>query len=148
MPALNFPPIEARFSKGTNGEPRIFDIVRKKFVDLTPEEWVRQHLIHFLVYHRQYPVALIGVEKQLKLNNTLKRTDVVVYNTALKPLLLVECKAPAVALDQAVVDQALRYNIPLQVPYVLLSNGLQHVCVTIQGQQVSFMETIPAYPEL
>lgn len=147
MPALNFPPIDARFS-GSEARPQIFDIVRKKFVDLTPEEWVRQHLVHFLVYHRGYPLSLTGVEKQLKLNNTLKRTDVVIYNNSLTPLLLAECKADTVQLTQQTVDQALRYNIPLQVPYVLLTNGLRHVCFRINGGEAEFLRGIPGYEEL
>lgn len=147
LPALNFPPIGARFS-GSAANPQIFDIVRKKFVDLTPEEWVRQHLVHFLAEHRGYPRSLMGVEKQLKLNNTLKRTDLVIYNNALAPLLLAECKADTVPLTQQVVDQALRYNIPLQVPYVLLTNGLRHVCFKINGGEAEFLQGIPAYGEL
>lgn len=147
LPALNFPPIGARFS-GLAANPQIFDIVRKKFVDLTPEEWVRQHLVHFLVHQQGYPISLIGVEKQLKLNNTLKRTDVVVYNNSLTPLMLAECKANSVALTQQTVDQALRYNIPLQVPYVLLTNGLRHVCFRIRGGEAEFLQGIPAYADL
>lgn len=149
LASLNFPEIEARFSKNEKGYMQIFDIVRKKNVDLTPEEWVRQHVIHFLIHHKHYPLSLIGVEKQLKLNNTIKRTDVVVYDSQLKPLLLIECKADSVSLNQSVVDQALRYNLELKVPFLLLTNGLQHVCLKLSDQgQANYLKDIPAYQEL
>lgn len=145
---LNFPPITARFSGKEHDNTQVFDIVRKKFVELTPEEWVRQHVIHFLVNQKQYPLSLVGVEQQLKLNNTLKRTDIVVYNKTMSPILLVECKASTVPLTQQVVDQAMRYNIPLQVPYVLLTNGLRHICFRLRENGAEFMNDIPGYENL
>jgi len=147
FPPLNFPPIDARYA-GDAANPQIFDVVRKKFVELTPEEWVRQHLVHFLVQARNYPLSLLGVEKQLKLNNTIKRTDLVVYHSSLKPLLLAECKAPQVDITQLTVDQALRYNIPLQVPFVLLTNGLKHVSVKIEHGVATYLRDVPDYQEL
>lgn len=147
--SLNFPEIEARFSKSEKGDMQIFDIVRKKSVDLTPEEWVRQHVIHFLIHHKNYPLSLIGVEKQLKLNHTIKRTDVVVYDSQLKPLLLIECKADSVSLNQSTIDQALRYNLELNVPFLLLTNGLKHVCLHLSDQgQANYLKDIPEYKEL
>jgi hypothetical protein len=88
LPILNFPALEFRFQKNEKGNLQVFDIIRKKFVEATPEEWVRQHIIHYLINHKQVPASMISVEKQLLLNNTKRRTDLVVFNSNLKPILL------------------------------------------------------------
>lgn len=148
MPVLNFPPIDARFQQSESGVLLIFDLVRKKFVVLSPEEWVRQHLIHYLLYHKEVPLSMISVEKQLMLNGTRKRTDVVVFSAALKALVIVECKAPSVRLDQNAVNQILRYNLSLNVPYIFITNGRQHVCLKIDGPAPEILQDFPFYSVL
>lgn len=125
-PQLNFPPYEFRIRKNERELHEIFDKVRKKFVALTPEEWVRQHLLEFLMQEKKFPLSLLAVEKQLKLNSTLKRTDVMAYTNTLKPLLLAECKAPEIKLDIHTLTQALRYNLVFDVSYLVITNGLEH----------------------
>lgn len=148
LPQLNFPAIDARFQHNDAGALQVFDMVRRKFVVLSPEEWVRQHLIHYLVYHKEVPLSMISVEKQLMLNGTRKRTDVVVFNSSLKPLMIIECKAPTVELDQKAVNQILRYNLSLNVPYLFISNGRQHVCLKINGPAPEILKEFPLYSVL
>jgi type I site-specific restriction endonuclease len=117
-----------------HGKQMIFDLVRKKWLQLTPEEWVRQHLLNYLIQLEAYPAAFIAVEKELQLNDTKKRFDVVVYDHALKPFLVVECKAPYVALDRLVIDQALRYNLSLKAPFLMISNGIEDIVFTADAK--------------
>jgi type I site-specific restriction endonuclease len=145
LPGLNFPPINARFQHTDEGIMQVFDIIRKKFVVLNPEEWVRQHLIHYIVNEKEVPLSMISVEKQLLLNGTKRRTDVVIYNNALKPLAIVECKAPEVKLDQKAVNQILRYNLTLNVPYIFISNGNQHICLKISNSVPGILKEFPNY---
>jgi type I site-specific restriction endonuclease len=120
--------------KSTGGVHHIFDVVRNKFVVLTPEEWVRQHVIHYLIHERNYPKTLLAVEKEIALNGLRKRCDVVAYNREGKPFLLVECKAHDVNLNQDVVMQILQYNQKLNVPFLWISNGVMNYCFdTKQG---------------
>lgn len=148
LPVLNFPPIDARFQNNEAGVMQVFDMVRRKFVVLSPEEWVRQHLIHYLIYHKEVPMSMVSVEKQLMLNGTRKRTDVVVFHKSLKPLMIIECKAPSVVLDQNAVNQILRYNLTLNVPYLFISNGRQHICLKIDGPNPEILKEIPFYSVL
>lgn len=148
LPVLNFPAVDFRFQKNEKGNLQVFDIIRKKFVDITPEEWVRQHLIHFLIIHKQVPASMLSVEKQLVLNNTKRRTDVVVFNSLLKPVLIIECKAPEVEINQLTINQALRYNLQLNVPFIFLSNGLQHVFLKLDAKQPEILKDIPDYQTL
>lgn len=106
------------------GKVKVFDEIRRKWLQLTPEEWVRQHLINYLVKEKKYPISLISVEKELVLNDTKKRYDIVVYSKSLEPIIIIECKAPEVNLSEKVLEQALRYNLVLKVPYLMISNGL------------------------
>ena len=106
----------------------IFDFIRKKFVILTPEEWVRQNFLRYLVEEKKYPASLIFVEKEFKLNNLSKRSDAVVYDRMGRPVLIMEFKAPEVKIDQKVFDQIARYNLKLQVKYLIVSNGVGHYC--------------------
>lgn len=110
---------------------RVFDVIRKKFVALTPEEWVRQQIIHYLLEDHRFPKALISVEKQLLVNGLTRRTDVVLYNHAGRPILIIECKAPEIAINQSVADQVARYNLALQVPYLWVTNGERHAICRI-----------------
>ena len=148
LPILNFPKIEFRFQKNEKGTLQIFDSIRRKFVDVTPEEWVRQHIIHYLISQKQVPASMISVEKQLILNKTKRRTDIVVFNSSLKPLLIIECKAPTIEINQLTINQALRYNLELQVPFVLLSNGLNHVFLKLSGDSPSILKEVPDYENL
>ncbi len=126
FPALNLPPINLKIE----GD-KVFDVFRNKWIKLTPEEWVRQNFLHFLVTHEGFPKGLISVEKQIQLLKLKKRYDAVVFNNKLQPLVLIEFKAPNVNIDQAVVDQAVRYNQEFQVEFLILSNGLTHYIIEI-----------------
>lgn len=149
LPKLNFPEYSFRLRKTSRGKHQIFDRVRKKFVDLSPEEWVRQHLIVFLSEEHSFPLSAFSVEKGLKLNNTFKRTDIVIYAKTGKALVLVECKEPNVELDEKVIQQSLRYNLTHNAPYVLISNGLQHFSVQItEGQKGRILTRFPNYHDI
>lgn len=106
----------------------IFDDIRKKYVVLTPEEWVRQHVVHYLIEVKNYPPALIAVEREIDLYGLHRRFDIVVFNREGNPWLLIECKAPTIHLTRQVFDQAFRYNITLAAPYVAVTNGVKHYC--------------------
>ena len=125
----------------------IFDTVRKRFVALTPEEWVRQHWIHYLIEDTKYPRSLIVSEMKITLNDLSKRCDVVVHDRDGKPFLIVECKSPDVKLSQKVFDQIARYNLTLQVKYLLVSNGKQHFGCEIDFEKRSY-EFINSLPDL
>ena len=152
LPRLNFPEYNFKLQRSSDERQslKIFDIIRKKYVSLTPEEWVRQHLLHFLVNERKFPQSLVSVEKKLLINNLEKRTDVVIYSSSLQPVLLAECKAPKVPLTQSVFDQAARYNMTLNVAYFLITNGIESFICRIdhERQSYSFLNEIPTYQEL
>ncbi|HRW62678.1 MAG TPA: type I restriction enzyme HsdR N-terminal domain-containing protein, partial [Bacteroidales bacterium] len=112
----------------------IFDFIRKKYVILTPEEWVRQNFLKYLVEEKKYPASLIAVEKEFKLNNLSKRSDAVIYNKQGTPILIVECKAPEVKIGQNVFDQIARYNMVLNVKLLVVTNGLQHFCCKLDAE--------------
>jgi type I site-specific restriction endonuclease len=133
--------------KSSGDSHHIFDVVRNKFVVLTPEEWVRQHVIHYLIYEKSYPKSLLAVEKEIVLNGLRKRCDVVAYNREGNPSLLVECKAHEVNLNQTVVSQILLYNQKLNVPYVWISNGVINYCFDIKRGGVPVQE-VPDYVQL
>ena len=148
---LSFPDYEFKIQQQGAGQSLvIFDIIRKKYVALTPEEWVRQHLLHFLVKERKFPQSLLSVEKKVLVNRLFRRTDIVVYSTGLKPLLVAECKAPSVAVTQAAFDQAARYNLTLGAAYFLLTNGLVTHCCTMDHHSRSyvFLEEIPFFADI
>jgi hypothetical protein len=149
MQQLNFPPYSFKLRNGISRQ-EIFDPVRRKYVALTPEEWVRQHVIAFLTEDKKYPVSTIGVEKQLILNKKLKRFDLVVFNRNASPLVLIECKAPGVEITEKTFDQAARYNMLLKAEYFLISNGLEHYTCRIdyENKQYIFIEEIPAFGEV
>lgn len=143
---LNFSNYEFRLRENA-GKREVFDPVRRKFVALTPEEWVRQHVIRFLNEDRKYPLSLIHVEGGLEINNLKKRFDILVYNNLGKPELLVECKAPSVKISQAVFDQAARYNLAFNVRLLFVSNGIDHYCCQIDfdSNNITFLNSIPLY---
>jgi hypothetical protein len=151
MQQLHLPSFESRIRTSADGRSsEIFDVIRKKFVALTPEEWVRQHFVHYLNIQLGYPLSLISIERKLTYNGLTRRTDIVAYANDGKPKLIVECKAPAIKISQDVFDQAARYHLILPVPFLVLTNGLQHFCCTIdhEKQSYSFHEGIPSYKEL
>ena len=149
MLELNLPPFDKKIIKDDD-KCRIFDIIRRRYVALTPEEWVRQHFVHFLINEKGYPAALMANEVQLNLNNMSRRCDTAVYDRALKPRVIVEYKAPSVEITQKAFDQICRYNIVLQVDYLIVSNGLTHYCCKVDyaRQQYSFLPDIPTYAEV
>lgn len=146
MVNLNFPQYSFRF-KSSENKTLVFDEIRKKFVVLTPEEWVRLHTVQFLLKEKKYPKSLINVEKQLKLNHTTKRYDVVVFNNNGSIFLIVECKAPSIAITQPTFDQIARYNLSLKASYLMVSNGLQHYyCqMDFKNERYVFLKEIPSY---
>jgi type I site-specific restriction endonuclease len=146
MRPLHLPP----YSYNINSKNEIFDRVRRKFVALTPEEWVRQHLINYLITEKNVPASLLAVEKSLQLNNLTKRADIVVYSKNGKALMLVECKAPEVKITQTTFEQIARYNMVHLVNYLLVSNGLEHYCalVDFSKRKVDFLHEIPDYDQL
>ncbi|MCD4695760.1 MAG: type I restriction enzyme HsdR N-terminal domain-containing protein [Bacteroidales bacterium] len=149
MQKLNLPEYSFRLREQEN-KKQIFDRWRKKYVVLTPEEWVRQNFIMFLVEKKKFPGSLITVEKGLQVGGRVKRTDVVVYNRQAKPLLIVECKAPEVKITETVFDQIVRYNINLNVNYLVVTNGLQHFCCKLDYTNINyfFLNGIPYYNDL
>ena len=144
---LNFPAVELKIREA-KGQTQVFDIIRKQYVVLTPEEWVRQHVIHFLKFEKQYPAGLMDIEKQITLFNTTKRVDILVRDINLKALLLIECKAPEVELTQTEINQLARYQITIQAPYCMLTNGLKHVVMKLKGDEVTFLKELPACTEV
>jgi type I site-specific restriction endonuclease len=149
MQKLNLPeyPIKVRTSEGNQ---QIFDEIRKKYVALIPEEWVRQHFINYLVNDRKFPKGLIAVEHPLIINKVSHRADIVAFSSDGKPKVVVECKAPEVQINQSVIQQVSRYNILLKAPILILTNGLVHFCVKIdfEKQQTQNLESIPFYQDL
>lgn len=146
MLKLNFPNYQFRFKSNEN-KPLIFDEIRKKFVVLTPEEWVRQHVIQFLRIEKKYPASHINVEKQLKLHDTIKRYDIVVYTKEGDIAIIVECKAPKIPINQQVFDQIARYNFVLNASYLMITNGLEHYfCqMDFENEHYNFLEALPEY---
>lgn len=149
MPPLNLPVYKFK-TISRNNKQYIFDVLRKKYVALTPEEWVRQHFTHFLLKEKGYPQGLLANEIQVNLNGTRKRCDTVLFRRDLTARMIVEYKAPSVEITQAVFDQITRYNMVLKVDYLVVSNGLTHYCCRIDYSDCSyaFLPEIPCYAEL
>jgi len=149
MQELNLPSYEFRLKKD-DGQVRIFDEVRKKYVALTPEEWVRQHFIMYLINQKQVPAGLIILEKQLIMNKMSRRPDILIHNRQGEAVMIVECKAPEVNITQDTFDQVARYNSVLSVQYLVVTNGLQHFCCQMdyKGNTYRFLEEIPGYNEM
>jgi type I site-specific restriction endonuclease len=143
---LNFPSFEFRIEK-IDDKLLIFDILRKKSVRLTPEEWVRQHLIRYLIDCRQYPKSMIKVESGLKYNRLLKRSDILVFGQDGTPFMVIECKSPDSKLDDKVIHQVAAYSRSLKVKYIGVSNGLKHYCWEIdqENQSTRSLDDFPEY---
>ena len=146
MQSLDFPSYGFRL-KNSENKTWIFDIIRKKFVVLQPEEWVRQHVVHFLINNKKYPKSLINVEKQLRINGLRKRYDIIVFNRDGSIHILVECKAPQIDVSQTTFDQIARYNLHFKSDYLMVSNGLSHYyCkMDFEEEKYTFLEHIPEF---
>lgn len=146
MQKLNFPAYNFRF-KSSENKVAIFDATRKKFVLLTPEEWVRQHVVQYLLNELDYPKNYLNVEKVIKINGLTRRYDVVVYQPNGEIFLLVECKAPEVPITQSVFDQIARYNLKLDAAYLMLTNGLNHYFCSMDyaAEQYRFLSALPPF---
>ncbi len=146
MYMLNLPAFETKISKSEKGVS-IFDSLRRKYIMLTPEEWVRQHFVNFLVNYKKYPASLIVNEMKITLNSMTRRCDSVVYDNKMQPLAICEYKSPNVVINQNVFDQIVRYNIVLKVKYLMVSNGMQHYCceMNFENQTYRFLDDIPEY---
>ncbi|MGB0887077.1 MAG: type I restriction enzyme HsdR N-terminal domain-containing protein [Vicingaceae bacterium] len=149
MQQLNLPPYPIKL-KEEKGTKYIFDPIRKKYLVLQPEEWVRQNFIQFLIKEKAFPESLIAIEKGLKLNELQKRADIVIYDNQAEPIVLIECKAPKVKINQDVFEQVARYNMVFKVPYLLVTNGLEHYCakVDFENNSFEFLQELPNYKSL
>ena len=143
---LNLPDFDKKLIK-QEGKYFVYDAIRKKNIVLTPEEWVRQHFVHFLINHHDYSRNYIKVEKQIKVNDRLKRFDILVYNKDAIPFLLVECKAPSVKITQATFSQIATYNMKLKVPYLIVTNGITHfICkINFENNSYEYLQEIPEF---
>lgn len=149
MFALNLPKYEIKITN-QSGKQYIWDVIRHKYIVLTPEEWVRQHFVHFLIEHKGYPLSYLGNEIQINLNGMKKRCDTVLYTTRLTPKMIIEYKAPSIEIDQKVFAQICNYNWVLKADYLIVSNGLKHYCCKMDYEQHSycFLKDIPSYADL
>jgi len=149
MIRLNLPSFDIK-TRVADGHRQVLDPLRRRWVALTPEEWVRQHFIHFLIEHKGYPAALLANEIQLKCGDKVLRADSVLYSRELRPRMIIEYKAPHIPITQKVFDQISVYNLLLHVDFLVVSNGLQHyICkMDYEGKKYVFLEDIPDYSEL
>jgi hypothetical protein len=146
MLPLNIPSYPIKLAV-RNGKNVIFDVLRRRFVALTPEEWVRQHFVHFLIERKNYPQSLMANEISLSLNGMAKRCDTVLYNRDLTAKMIIEYKAPTIEISQKVFTQISYYNLVLKVDYLIVSNGLNHYCCKMDyvNQSYTFLAEIPDY---
>ena len=146
---LNLPPYPIKIQE--KGEKRqIFDFLRRKWVALTPEEWVRQHFTHYLVEHKGYPKTLLANEVELRIGEKRLRCDTLLYNRELRPRMIIEYKAPTIQIQQKTFDQITVYNLLLKVDYLVVSNGLHHYCCKMDYEHHSyqFLKDIPEYESI
>ena len=146
MIKLNLPEFEYKVKKA-DGKVLIFDIIRRKYVVLTPEEWVRQSMIHFLIHDRNYPRSLIKVESGLKYNDLARRSDILIYDREVNPFMLVECKTFQYPMSDKAAEQLARYNHTIKAPYIVLTNGLKHFCYQVVKDQVTPIGDLPVFPD-
>ncbi|MCZ8090619.1 type I restriction enzyme HsdR N-terminal domain-containing protein [Flavobacterium sp.] len=146
MQKLNFPAYSFRL-KNSENKVAIFDVIRKKFIILTPEEWVRQHTVQFLLDEKKYPKSYINVEKLIKVNDTSKRYDIAVFKPNGELFLLIECKAPEISITQDTFDQIARYNLKLKSEYLMVTNGLNHYfCqMDFENEKYVFLKELPNF---
>lgn len=143
---LNLPKYDTKIIEA-DGKASIFDILRRNYVALTPEEWVRQHFVHYLIEYKKYPAALMANEVGLEMNGMKRRCDTVIYDHRLNPRMIIEYKAPTVKIDRSVFAQIARYNLVLRVDYLVISNGIRHYCCKMDYENNShiFLNEIPDY---
>jgi len=146
MVELNLPSFEYKI-KQHQGKAVIFDVLRKKNIVLTPEEWVRQHFVHYIINHLGYSKSLIKIESGLKYNTITKRSDLIAYNQDGEPVLLVECKAPHIKLTDSVIRQVASYNKIIDASYIVMTNGLEHICMVYnkESNQIEYLDNIPNF---
>lgn len=146
MQKLNFPKYQFRF-KNSENKVSIFDRIRKKFILLTPEEWVRQHTVQYLIEEKKYPESLINVEKLIRYNDLNKRYDIIIFNPDGTIFLIVECKSAQIKITQDVFDQIARYNLVLDAEYLMITNGMEHYYCQMNfiDKQYTFLKNIPNY---
>ncbi len=144
MIKIAYPPYQHKIKKGADKE-LIFDEIRKQWIMLTPEEWVRQNFLQYLIQVKKYPQVLIAIEKEIFLSDVKKRFDIVVYDRNTKPWMLIECKEMNVVLNNAVLSQALRYNINLQVPYIVITNGSYCFAFTNTNNELQELNELPEF---
>ncbi len=144
MIKIDYPPYQPKIKK-ENETTFIFDGIRKRWLILTPEEWVRQNILQYLIHVKKYPAALFAIEKEIQLGDLKKRFDIVVYDKNSKPWMLIECKEMNVVLDEHVLDQVLRYNITLQVPYLVITNGIYCFACLNENGQLTELNTLPSF---
>jgi hypothetical protein len=146
---LNLPQYPFKIT-GKEGGEMIFDEIRRKYVRLTPEEWVRQNFVRYLVVEGRYPPGLMAIEASVRLNTMKRRVDVLVHSRRGTPLMVIECKEPAVKIDDSVFDQAVAYNMALKTPYIVVTNGIDHYAcrVDVENRKYEFLHEIPLYDDL
>ncbi len=146
---LNLPTYDVRV-KGDAAKPYIFDRLRRKYVALTPEEWVRQHFVNFLINHKGYPASLLANEVKLQMGNKTLRADTVLYGSDMKARMIIEYKAPHIAITEKVFQQISTYNLLLGVSYLIVSNGLEHYCCVVSREEnkYTFLSNIPDYSNI
>jgi hypothetical protein len=149
MIPLNLPSYAIKIRKEDDHE-QILDVLRRKYVALTPEEWVRQHFIHYLIEHKHYPATLLANEVKLQVGDKVLRADSVLYSTTLQPRMIIEYKAPHISITQKTFDQISTYNLLLHADYLVVSNGIRHyICrMDYEQQKYVFLEDIPEYKKL
>ena len=142
MIKIEYPPYQPKIKEDA-GKELIFDEFRKRWISLTPEEWVRQNFLQYLTQTKKYPASLIAIEKEIKLGELKKRFDILVYDAETKPWMIVECKEMNVALDKTVLEQGLRYNIALNVPYLVITNGMYCMAFNLKDNEVLEIDSLP-----
>lgn len=149
MSTLNLPPYDVRINEA-GGRRRIFDVLRRRYVALTPEEWVRQHFVHFLIGEKGYPQGLLANEVELRLGDKSLRCDTLLYSKEMTPRMIIEYKAPHIKIQQKTFDQVVAYNLLLHVDYLVVSNGMEHYCCRMDYERHSYMflPDIPAHDAL
>jgi hypothetical protein len=135
---------------GEENKKEIFDPIRKKYMRLTPEEWVRQNFVQYLIHHGKYPAGLIGIEVMFRLNNLSRRVDILVHNRAGIPVMIIECKSPDININDKVFDQIVCYNMKFKLPYLIVTNGMDHYAckIDIANKKYEFLNVIPLYEDI
>ena len=151
MKQLALPAYSFSLKTDKHGKELIYDEIRKKWLLLTPEEWVRQNFVKYLIEGKGYPAGLIGIEVTFKFNSLTRRADILIYNRLGNPILIVECKAPGVKVDNRVFDQIVEYNLKFNLEYIVVTNGLKHYACSVRGEkkpEYAFLKSIPSYDKL